>query len=149
MSLRPSHCRRRHTYRPPGAITHGLPGAAAAPKLTTLPPPRPYPPLPAAGLCNSTATQAAIAKLRVDLLAREGATSITIFCYDELTTGGRRLAQADAVAANAGRRLAATASSDIEFSYCTSSDASVPPVGTKTGTAVGCIPIEQVSAPVF
>ena len=81
--------------------------------------------LPAEGLCNSTANQAVIAALRADLIAKNQATDVTIFCVD---------------APVPGRRLLAGTQAEYTASVCSPEKKVDLPVGTQTGEAAGCIP---------
>ena len=86
-----------------GASASRLLLAASATKLDRtaqrLDPPR-CPTPPAAGLCNSTANQAAVAQLEAQLAAQAG-SDVTIYCVDTPITGRRLLATQAAVTGSA------------------------------------------------
>ena len=94
---------------------------------------------PTAGLCNSTADQAAVAQLEAQLTAQAG-SDVTIYCVDTPITG---------------RRLLAT-QAIVTGSACRIKNLALPPGVEQTGeSADGCVPVvapaqaSPVSAPSF
>jgi hypothetical protein len=97
-----------------------------------------YPTPPTAGLCNSTANQAAVAQLEAKLAAQAG-TAVTIYCVNTLITGRRLLATQAIVTGSACGPI---------------KNLALPPGVEQTGeSADGCVPLvtpaqaSPVSAP--